>query len=474
MFSLIFAKDDACSIGSSETNALPWPREAARADMKHFKETTTGNGKNAVIMGHNTFLSLPKSLLPNRALVVVSRYEPGKSDDFDKKFDTAELVTPDLREAFYYCMRRKPKFEEVFVIGGGRIYERCMKEFHDFIYKIYMTTIAGRYGGDITCRHWVNDCHDRNKWDLERCFKLENCDVQVFRQKNLEERVYLDLLNRVLALGEPFPNRTGVGTRALFGETLKFDLSNGRIPLLTTKRVFFRGSLEEMLFFISGSTDVEKLRAKNVHIWDGNTTREFLAKKGLPYPEWDMGPTYSFMFKHAGYEGHYTDKTQDYDGKGTDQFQKLIDGIRTDPYSRRHMINLWSPAHLDKMSLPPCLFNYIFHVSPRGHINVMCTMRSADLFLGVPFNLSGACLLLRMVCHLTNHSPGQLMLVMSNAHIYENHVEQVKEQIARVPYSFPLLEISDRGQKTMDDFAAEDFELLGYRCHAAIKAPMAV
>jgi thymidylate synthase len=467
MFHIIFAQDEDGTIGNSETNSLPWPREVAREDMQYFRKTTIGNGKNAVIMGHNTFRSLPRGALPGRANLVISR-----NSDADE-FKHVEKVGESLYDMMDYCMRRK--FEEVYIIGGCRIYQQCMdvRTIRNRIYKVHQSTIAGRYNGD---RKWNFELSSLNGFILESQQHLDDqCRVDVFRHDNYEEDQFLLLINDVLQRGVQIPDRTGVGTRSCFGRTLRFDLSHGTIPLLTTKRVFFRGSVEEMLFFISGSTDVEKLRAKGIHIWDGNTSREFLDRRGLAtYPEWDMGPTYSFLFKHAGYEGQYVDKNHNYDGKGIDQFRQLVDGIRQDPYSRRHMINLWSPAHLDKMSLPPCLFNYIFYVCPSRKIHLMCTMRSADLFLGVPFNLSGASLILRMVCHLTGYDPGELLLVMSNAHLYENHVEQAAEQIRRTPYRFPVLNIRARQQQTMDDFLPEDFELLGYKCHPRIPAPMAI
>lgn len=468
---------------------MPWP--ICLPDLKNFRTITIGPklNTNVVIMGHNTWLSLPKKSRPlgHRVNVVISRNADDVLALVDPEKRSSVHIEKTLRGALNWCYEQHA-FEKIFVIGGAKIYQTCFEE--DFIYEIHCI-----HKSEISPDKNDNDKYNEGwesfhfpdiseKWfssSLIGSFSWEKGrEVRFFRYHpdNYEENAYLEIMDELLNKTFANPDRTGVGTYSSFGKTLTFDLSDGRIPLLTTKRVFFRGSLEEMLFFISGSTDVSILRDKGVHIWDGNTNRKFLDEHGLNhYEEYDMGPTYSFLFRHAGAEESYEGKHKEYEGLGINQIQKVVDDIKENPYSRRHMIDLWSPAHLPKMTLPSCLFNYQFYVDVEdGSISLLANMRSADIFLGVPFNLSGASLILRMICHLTGRRPGKLMLVMKDAHLYVNHVKQAREQLQRNPRWFPILKIkrSPGEIKNMDGFTMDDFILEHYSPHKTIKAEMAV
>jgi thymidylate synthase len=282
------------------------------------------------------------------------------------------------------------------------------------------------------------------------------------------ERAYLDLLEEILEHGKKREDRTKIGVIGLFGKMLKFDLRE-EFPLLTTKKVWFTGVVRELLFFLSGKTDTKILLEKGVKIWEKNTSKEFLLSKGLDYEVGDMGPGYSFQWRHFGAE--YEGCSKDYTGKGVDQITNLIEGIKNDPFGRRHIINAWNVADLDKMALPPCHMLCQFYVD-EGYLDCMMNQRSADMFLGVPFNIASYSLLTHIIAKLTNLLPRYFIHILGDAHIYSNHVEQVKIQLMRDPYPYPTISIKDF--TSIDELREDHFEILNYISHPAIKADMAV
>lgn len=289
------------------------------------------------------------------------------------------------------------------------------------------------------------------------------------------EQQYLDLLQAILLEGNRRIDRTQVGTLSVFGKRMEFDLREG-FPLLTTKRTWFKGILEELLFFISGQTDTKLLEAKGVSIWQGNTSAEYLAKYGLPWRPGDMGPGYSFQWRHAGAE--YTGCDADYTDQGIDQLQQVIDGIKNDPFGRRHIISSWNVKELKRMALPPChcFIQFYVHCDADGkphYLDCLMYQRSADMFLGVPFNIASYALLLSMVAHVTKLTPRKFIHDLGDTHIYLNHVDQVKEQCMRTPYPFPQLSFK-RTIDNINDFTIDDVVLSNYKCHPPIKAEMAI
>lgn len=248
-----------------------------------------------------------------------------------------------------------------------------------------------------------------------------------------EERQYLDLVSRVIAQGETRPDRTGTGTLALFAPqpSLTFSLSDGALPLLTTKRVFMRGVLEELLWFVAGKTDSKLLTDRDVHIWDGNGSKDFLASRGLGHRrEGDLGPVYGFQWRHFGAD--YTDCDADYTGKGVDQLADVIDKIKNNPTDRRIILSAWNPKDLPLMALPPChMFCQFFVSLPSSTSNrkrLSCHMyqRSCDLGLGVPFNIASYALLTHMIAQVTDCEASELTLAMGDAHVYRDHIEPLK------------------------------------------------
>lgn len=285
-----------------------------------------------------------------------------------------------------------------------------------------------------------------------------------------EERKYLNLLEKTLEV-DLREDRTGTGTFSVFGPHLSFSMENV-LPVITTKRVWINGIIEELLFFISGKTDTKILEERGVNIWRGNTSKAFLTKRGLPWREGDMGPGYGFQWRHWGAE--YKGCDHDYTGKGIDQLQCIIDNIKKDPYGRRHILSSWNVSDIEQMALPPCHCFAQFYVSTCGkYLDCMLYQRSADMFLGVPFNLTSYCLLTYIIGYLTDKQPRTFHYTIGDAHIYANHIPAVKEQLSRTPYGFPSLKILG-DPKSVDDFCRNSFVIEDYQCHNSIKADMAV
>ena len=263
-------------------------------------------------------------------------------------------------------------------------------------------------------------------------------------------RQYHDLMRHVMANGTDRPDRTGTGTRAVFGHQMRFDLAEG-FPLVTTKKLHLRSIIHELLWFLRGDTNIAYLKENGVSIWD-----EWADENG------DLGPVYGAQWRSwpAG------------DGETIDQITRLIDAIKTNPASRRHIVSAWNPALVDEMALPPCHCLFQFHVA-NGKLSCQLYQRSADIFLGVPFNIASYALLTHMIAHVCDLDVGDFVHTFGDAHIYANHFEQVETQLARDPRPLPKLAIARR-VPTIFDFAFEDFDFTGYDPHPHIKAPVAV
>lgn len=296
---------------------------------------------------------------------------------------------------------------------------------------------------------------------------------------NLYEEQYLSALRNIITSGNKVGDRTGVGTRSTFGVNMRFDLTQG-FPLLTTKDVFFRGVVEELLWILRGSTDNKDLLDKKVNIWSGNSSQANINKlkvEGdlkLDLKEHDCGAIYGFQLRHYG--AKYIDCHTDYNGQGFDQLQYIINTLKTNPDDRRIVINMWNPCDFDKQTLPCCHVLYQFYVSYENkekYLSCQMYQRSGDMFLGVPFNIASASLLTIMIAHITDMKPKELIHVIGNAHIYNNHLKQCEQQFLNSPRQFPTLTIN-RKVTDINDFKFSDFMLNGYYPHGKIKAEMAV
>jgi len=285
------------------------------------------------------------------------------------------------------------------------------------------------------------------------------------------EQAYLDLLQRVLDKGTLEQDRTNTGCHVLFGDQIRFPIKDS-FPLLTTKKVFWKGIVEELLWFLQGKTNNKLLQEKGVHIWDGNSTREFLDKQGLDYEEGDCGPIYSFQWTHFGAE--YKDCHTDYTGEGINQIDYILHELKNNPQSRRIMMSAWNPADMKKMCLPPCHVSAQFHVREGKYLSCHMYQRSCDTFLGLPFNIASYALLTYMLAAKVGLIPDELVLSFGNVHIYSNHVEQVKQQLAREPFEWCTLELDDPSTWEMNTITMDQIHLKNYQSHSLIKAPMAV
>ena len=261
---------------------------------------------------------------------------------------------------------------------------------------------------------------------------------------------YLQLLKHVLENGVLREDRTGVGTYACFGYQMRFDLNQG-FPLLTTKKLHTRSIIHELLWLIRGETNVRSLQAAGVSIWD-----EWADAKG------ELGPVYGAQWRAWPTSN----------GGSIDQLSEVIEQIKTRPHSRRHIVSAWNVGEVDKMALPPCHTLFQFYVA-QGKLSCQLYQRSADVFLGVPFNIACYALLLLMVAHVTGLHAGEFIHTFGDVHLYKNHVEQAKLQLQRTPLPLPTMRIN-RHVKSIFEFQYQDFELKHYQCHAHIAAPVAV
>ncbi len=261
---------------------------------------------------------------------------------------------------------------------------------------------------------------------------------------------YLDLMQKVLTEGQKKSDRTGTGTLSIFGHQMKFDLTEG-FPLVTTKKVHLKSIIHELIWFLQGSTNISYLKENGVSIWD-----EWADENG------DLGPVYGAQWR----------SWPDGNNGSIDQIQNLINSINQNPDSRRHIVSAWNPAEVDNMALPPCHSLFQFYVA-NGELSCQLYQRSADIFLGVPFNIASYALLTHMVAQVCNLKVGEFVHTLGDAHLYTNHLDQAKLQLSRDTKNLPVLKINPE-IKNLFDFKFEDFEILNYESHPSISAPIAV
>ncbi len=268
-------------------------------------------------------------------------------------------------------------------------------------------------------------------------------------------RQYLDLLDRVLSTGVPKSDRTGTGTLSVFGHQMRFDLADG-FPALTTKKLHLTSIIGELLWFLRGDTNVRWLHERGITIWD-----EWADENG------DLGPVYGYQWRSWPTPS----------GEHIDQIARLVDSIRTNPDSRRHIVSAWNVADVDQMALPPCHTMFQFYVAPavdgaRSRLSCQLYQRSGDVFLGVPFNIASYALLTMMVAQVCDLDAGELVHTLGDAHLYLNHIEQARLQLTREPRALPRMHLAPG--RRLDEFDLGDFELVGYDAYPSIKAPIAV
>ena len=461
MFNIIIATNQNGGIGNK--GKLPW---SFKKDMEFFKEKTTSTlEKSTVIMGYNTWQSLPNKILKNRKNYIITSRDLKSDLELDNKdiyfFKTFHQA---LENAYLYTSDN----DNIWVIGGSQLYNEAFR--HKDLNNIYHTLVNS---DDFECDTYI----DLNNFNYKsRKQYLTDIDRNSSKQYELvfskykiipsAEIQYLNLLNKVKNEGDEKTGRNG-STISLFGQELNFDVSDS-FPLLTTKKMFLRGIIEELLFFIRGDTDTLKLSEKGVKIWEGNTNQYFLNKMGFDYKVGEMGPMYGYQWRF--FNKPYGDKIG-----GIDQFKQLIDDIKKNPNSRRLLMTDYNPSQSHQGVLYPCHSLILQFYCKGDKLSVKMYQRSADLFLGAPFNITSTTLLLYIVSKLTNKKPDTVNITFGDCHIYSEHLKQVKEQLSRTPYKLPKMEITDFNSiKDVETATVSDFKLYNYNHYPSIKAKMII
>ena len=472
-FSLVVAVSINKGIGKD--GKLPWeiPEE-----LKHFKQVTlSGNTENTVIMGRKTWESIPSKFRPlaKRKNIVVS----------STLISSNCVVVSSLLQAFEQATGL------VFLIGGFQIFEESLSSnWIRHCKQIYLTRIAKPFESDTFFPSSASSIFDDSFLEdfniasvsKTSVYKGIPYDYVLYTNKLYssfeslidyplhEEYQYLSLVREIINKGGLRDDRTKVGTFSVFGRMSRYDLSQS-FPVFTTKLVFWRGVVEELLWFIKGSTNSNELKNKNIHFWDANGSREFLDSLGFnSREEGDLGPVYGFQWRHFGAD--YVDMHADYTGQGVDQLQEIIKLLKTDPCSRRIILSAWNPKAQPLMALPPCHVISQFYVE-NGKLSCLMFQRSGDMGLGVPFNISSYSLLTCLLAQVCGLQRGEFVHIIGDTHVYSNHVESLLIQIQRHPFPFPLLELNPE-VTNIEAFEAQDIQLKYYNKHAKIVMEMAV
>ena len=445
---------------------MPW---YCKADLDFFRSKTVGkgSGRNAVIMGRKTYETIPPQVRPlkERHNVVISR-----------KWEQAEhpeiSVYSSIIDALAGLGGSSKNYDAIWIAGGESIYQQVVRDYMYLCDKIYVTHFKANY----ECDQFFPLATIRSSFEPDETVKARDYNRLVFNTTSVVhgEYAYLTLLRDIRSRGEITPSRTGETTRCMFGASMNFDIRS-RIPFLTTKRLYWENCLKELLWIVSGDTDTRNLEKQGVKYWKGNTSRSFLDDRGLTnYVEGDLGPGYGFQWRHWGAE--YKGCDENYKGFGIDQLANLIEQIKMEPHSRRHLLSAWNVAHLDEMALPPCHLLVQFHVSGDGKwLDCALYQRSGDMFLGIPFNICMYSVLTYMVAHLTGLRPRKFTHFIGDAHIYRNHDAAVDRQLRRTPRPFPRLSFNEgTAIRTIDDFTFDSFNLEGYTSWPSIKGIMAI
>lgn len=460
---LIIAISDDNVIGSEKPingSSIPWK---ISSDMKKFKELTVGN---TVVMGRKTWETIPKKFrpLPGRENVVLTRQLNYVAE--------GAIVMHSISDVLDYW---KNKSNDLWIMGGKEIYnlfkehvdEMHITRIHANLYNSTMVTAPNlEMNGDGIPKGFFKayfeafEQNEKNEYDAHYFVfkkKLDENDLDSLRQRAISsipsepiDGPYEELLRDILVNGTAKLDRTGTGTISVFGRQIRWDLSKG-FPICTTKKVHLKSIIYELLWFIKGSTNIKYLNDNGVRIWN-----EWADSNG------ELGPVYGKQWR----------SWPDYKGGTIDQLQEVIDTLRENPDSRRIIVSAWNVADIPNMNLPPCHALFQFYVA-NGKLSCQLYQRSADVFLGVPFNITSYALFTMMVAQVCGLELGEFIHTFGDVHIYANHIDQVVTQINRKPYPFPTMKINPN-VTDINDFRFEDFQLVGYQAHSHIKGDVAV
>ena len=466
-FSIIAAKTFLKN-GIGKNNMLPW---RLNDDMKHFKLITNCNSlshinlKNSIIMGRNTWESLPNKPLENRLNIVVSNTLYNKNKNNNLKNIT-----------FINCFNKaldiaNKESNNIFVIGGGKLYKQAIQ--HNLCSKLYITDIYNNFNCDsffpeIKNSKFVLSNISEFKQEQNINYRylfyenINNLTREPF--KNNEELQLFNLYTNIINNGEIKDNRTNNKIYSIFSPNkLKYNLED-TFPICSTKQIFIRGIFEELMFILRGQTNNNILKEKNITIWNGNTTRDFLDQNNLYHLNVDdMGETYGFNMRYFGEKYINCNSSYKNNKHNSDQLKYLINLLYSDRNSRRMIINLWNPNSLNNCSLPPCLMLYQFNISNSNKLNLQINLRSSDVYLANNWNTVYGALFVHLLCNLKdiNLTPGILTVNIGDAHIYDTHIQAVHEQMTRTPKPFPKLQVLNK-KKDITEFEFNDIKLLGY------------
>jgi dihydrofolate reductase/thymidylate synthase len=485
-------------------------------DKKYFSDITKGNYykkeiMNIVVMGRKTWESIPDKYKPlkNRINIIISSKLSGLEQDNTfiypnfKSFIDQVSYNNGISHFVDNKFNKTHNINEIYVIGGSKLYNEVLNNYE--VNKIYLTDIQDKHK---TKKNLCNKVYfpdlDQDKYYLTSESKIVTknystgyyedtksivCNFKILQNKSLvqneiqdelmdyfktnylnqEEYQYLDIMEDLMENGDKRETRNAI-TYSKFGVKMEFDLKDNTIPILTTKRVACKTVIKELLWFIKGSTNNKTLQDQNVHIWDGNSSRDFLDQNGFKEREEnELGPIYGFQWRHSGAE--YKTCHDNYEGQGVDQLQECINTLKKNPHSRRMIVCAWNPKDLNNMALPPCHILFQWYVSSDKRLSLQLYQRSGDFFLGVPFNIMSYSVLIYMVAQLTGLRPGKFIHIIGDAHAYECHGDAIEEQIKRIPSQFPKFKIN-RQVESIEDFKLEDFEIIDYNPHDTIKAQM--
>ena len=505
-------EDDEEKLLIGVNNGLPWTKR--KSDLKLFSKLTCDapDGHiNVVVMGRRTFESIPDTARPLKGrinVVLTSDANEKLTWDKDKKKKYNGVLTMSSIDKLVDWVennkRRCPaapdgqRIWSVWFIGGKRVYDNALnsglvdkmviswmsplKKDLDYLSDVEMQSKLRLVDFPMNFREIEGVL---SHWEKTNVFTMnvsEQFETREYTLANYNERALLAKMARISATGSVARVgsggvRTDVGYSWSVGETIRYDLRGGVLPAMTTRRLFIRGIFEELMWFLRGETDSHTLEKRHVNVWTGNSTREFLDGRGLKHlREGDIGAGYGFQIRHFGaeYKGCDTDYKHPI-WQGKDQLSALIKGIKEEPMSRRHIVSMWNPSALDETALPPCHDFYQWHVDPEKR-TISCSFyqRSSDLFLAGNWNAVSAAIWTYLIGYMTDYEPSEVVMMIGNAHIYDNHKEQVAEQVSREPRIFPRIMLNPKEREIVEitDFEWRDIRILNYLPQKSITGKM--
>lgn len=454
MVQLIISMDKNGGIGYN--NQIPWAYNKELSLI--YKQKTMGK---SLLVGIQTIGTIPnEGKYGIYCITSDTDAIPNDCDGTIYSFDDLELIVADDDDINWK--------NNIMIAGGGALFRSALAK-EDLVQTVHLSIMKVE---ECKCDTYIDKNLFKDFVAIERT-EYKEFTHYVLERTNNGEYQYLELMKNIITSGEKREGRNG-GTVSLFKNDFKFDLRNG-FPLLTTKKMFLRGILEEFLFFLRGETYSTILSGKNVRIWEKNTSNEFISSRNLPYANGVLGPMYGYQFRF--YNATYN---IDMNGRpltplqgGIDQIANVVHLIKTDPNSRRILLTAYNPSQAEQGVLYPCHSIIIQFYVQDNFLDMFCYNRSQDLALGIPFNIASSSLLLMVIAKLTKKIPRFFHMTMGDTHIYSEHIDGVSEQLTRIPFKFPILQIPDINN--LDDIEylkASDFILDNYKSHSSIKLEM--